>query len=306
VKRRSELQSAPRLSGKRCSSAHRATTIGTRIRRHARGADGNFLPLRGALLTLLTIATFLTIVLIGTDAPGAAASSGRTGRQEPSAAAEDPDRLYDGRDSLPNAEHAAALWERRLHDDPRAFEAAWKLSRACYWLGGHVAPDERRRQYERGVDAGRRATAIAPGSPEGHFWMAANMGALAESFGMRAGLRYRGPIKEALEKVLKIDPAFQHGSADRALGRWYQRVPGLFGGSKRKSLEHLQRSLTYNPDSTISNFFLAETLIDMDRDAEAKAALQKVLDAPIDSEWAPEDREFKEKARVRLQELSRQ
>ena len=62
--------------------------------------------------------------------------------------------------------------------------------------------------------------------------MAANMGALAESFGMRQGLKYRGAIKDALLTVLKLDPAFQHGSADRALGRWYYKVPGLFGGSQ--------------------------------------------------------------------------
>ena len=130
--------------------------------------------------------------------------------------------------------------------------------------------------------------------------MAANMGMLAESFGLRQGLKYRGPIKDALETVLQIDPAYQQGSADRALGRWYFKVPGLFGGSNRRSVEHLQRSLTYNPDSTVSHYFLAETLLDLDRDAEARAELQKVLDAPLDPEWTPEDREFKEKARALL------
>ena len=88
------------------------------------------------------------------------------------------------------------------------------------------------------------------------------MGALAESFGMRQGLKYRGTIKDELLTVLKLDPAFQEGSADRALGRWYYKVPGLFGGSKQKSEEHLKRSLKYGPDSTASHFFLAETLLD--------------------------------------------
>ena len=130
--------------------------------------------------------------------------------------------------------------------------------------------------------------------------MAANMGALAESFGMRQGLKYRGQIKELLLTVLKIDPAYQNGSADRALGRWYFKVPGLFGGSKQKSEAHLRQSLTYAPQSTASHFFLAETLFDLGRDAEARAELQKVLDAPLDPAWAPEDREFKDKARARL------
>jgi len=127
--------------------------------------------------------------------------------------------------------------------------------------------------------------------------MTANMAALAESHGLRHGIKYRGAIKDALEKVLMIDPAFQKGSADRALGRWYFKVPGLFGGSKPKSVEHLQKSLTYDPNSTASHYFLAETLLEMNRKDEARAELQKVIDAPIDPEWAPEDRDFKEKAR---------
>ena len=214
--------------------------------------------------------------------------------------AEDADRLYADRANPASAERAVAIWDDRLMRDGNDFEAAWKLARVCYWLGEHVPRAEQRRQYERGVGAGRRAITIDAKRPDGHFWMAANMGMLAESFGLRQGLKYRGPIKDALETVLRIDPTYQQGSADRALGRWYFKVPGLFGGSNRKSVEHLQRSLTYNPNSTVSHYFLAETLLDMDRAAEARAELQKVLDAPLDPEWAPEDREFKEKARTLL------
>ena len=113
------------------------------------------------------------------------------------------------------------------------------------------------------------------------------MGALAESFGLRQGLKYRGDIKDALETVLRLDPAFQQGSADRALGRWYFKVPGLFGGSDKKSEEHLRKSLTYNPNSASSLFFLAETLIDLGKKAEARPTLQKLLDAPLDPDWVP-------------------
>jgi hypothetical protein len=139
--------------------------------------------------------------------------------------------------------------------------------------------------------------------PEGYFWMAANMGAMAESFGLRAGIKYRGPVKNALETVLKIDRDFQQGSADRALGRWYLKVPRLFGGSKDKSVEHLKQSLTYDPASTASHYFLAETYLEMDRENEARQEAQKVLDLPVNPEWAPEDREFKQKAKALLDRL---
>jgi tetratricopeptide (TPR) repeat protein len=212
----------------------------------------------------------------------------------------DPDALYRERAAITKAREAAAIWDARLAKNPKDFESAWKLARAEYWLGGHDDEPKRRADLERGTDAGRQASMLEPNRPEGYFWMAANMGQLAESFGMRQGLKYRTPIREALETVLRIDPAYQSGSADRALGRWYYKVPGLFGGSKKKSEEHLRKSLTYDPASTASRFFLAETLFELDRKADAIAELQRVVDGPVNPEWEPEDREFKRQAAERL------
>jgi len=212
----------------------------------------------------------------------------------------DPDRLYADRANIASARRAAEAWTSALASDPRNFDAAWKLARADYWLGGHAAEPERRGYLEAGIDAGRKAAALQASRPEGPFWIAANMGALAESYGMRQGLKYRKPIKESLETVLRLDPAFMEGSADRALGRWYFKVPRLFGGDRKLSETHLRKSLSYNPDSTVSHFFLGELLDDEGRNAEARAEWQRVLDAPLSRDWAPEDQEFKEKARRAL------
>jgi tetratricopeptide (TPR) repeat protein len=215
-----------------------------------------------------------------------------------------PDALYADRAHLESARRAEALWSAALAADPTSFDAAWKLARADYWLGGHAPEAERRLFLERGIAAGQKAATLNGSRPEGHFWTAANMGSLAESYGLRAGMKYRKPIKEELETVLHIDPAFQQGSADRALGRWYFKVPGLFGGDRKLAEDHLRASLGYNPASTASHFFLAEVLIDAGRRQEARAELQKVLDAPLDAEWTAEDQEFKAKAVSRLKTLS--
>ncbi len=129
------------------------------------------------------------------------------------------------------------------------------------------------------------------------------MGELAEHFGLRLGLKYRGAIRSELETVLKIDPAYLQGSADRALGRYYHEVPSLFGGSMTRAEQHLRASLTYDENSTISRYFLAELLVDAKRIAEARAELRRVLDAPLSTDWAPEDRDFKKKAAELLAQL---
>jgi tetratricopeptide (TPR) repeat protein len=213
------------------------------------------------------------------------------------------DALYADRGDLTSARRAADLWSAALANNPRDVDSAWKLARADYWLGGHVPTSEQRGSYEKGIEAGRRAIAIDPSRPEGHFWLAANMGALAESSGM-AGLKYRKSIRTELETVLRLNAAFLDGSADRALGRWYYKVPRLFGGSHKQAEAHLKASLTYKGESTATHYFLAELYADDDRVADARAEIQRVLDAPIHPEWAPEDQEFKLKARQLLTTLN--
>lgn len=217
--------------------------------------------------------------------------------------AQDADALYADRANLASATAASTLWSDARKQDPRSFDTAWKLARVSYWLGGHAPEKDRRAHLERGMEAARAAIALEPNRPEGHFWLAANMGTLAESFGLRNGLRYRGPVKQELETVLKLEPGFMNGSADRVLGRWYFRVPKLFGGSNKRAEEYLRSSLKYDENSTISRFFLAEVLIDEDRRPEARAELQKVIDAPLSAEWAPEDQEYKAKATALLARL---
>jgi tetratricopeptide (TPR) repeat protein len=217
---------------------------------------------------------------------------------------DNPDELYRDRATLASAMRAADVWSARLAINPTDFESAWKLAKAQYWLGTNGLPErDRKRALELGVTAARQAVAANAARPEGHFWVAANMGALAESFGLRQGIRYRGAIRQSLETVLRIDPQFQQGSADRALGRWYYKVPGLFGGDNRKSEAHLRKALAYNPQSVITLLFLGETLLDLGQRMEAKRSLEAAIAAPDDPEWAPEDRAFREQARRLLETL---
>jgi len=218
----------------------------------------------------------------------------------------DPDALYKDRENRDSAIKAAEIWAARLAANSKDFESAYRLAQARYWLGTNGLPaPERRAALEAGIVAARAAVAMDSTRPEGHFWMAANMGALAESFGLTQGIKYRGQIKSALLAALKANPAYLDGSADRALGRWYFKVPGLFGGSNRKSEEHLRKALSYNTDSIITRLFLAETLEDLGRVPEARKEAQAAVDAPFDPDWTPEDRRFKEEAKRMLQRLSR-
>ena len=213
------------------------------------------------------------------------------------------DRLYASRGAGTEARRAAELWSAALARNGQDFESAWKLARACYWLGSHLKGDELRVQFERGMAAAQAAIRIAPNKPDGHFWLAATMAGLAESQGMRAGLHYRTPIRESLEKVLQIDPGVPARIGRPRAGPLVLQGAGTLRRQQERvgitppHVAHLQ------PSDTASWYFLAETLIALDRKTDARAALQKVIDAPFDPEWTPEDREWKEKASQKLNEL---
>ena len=239
----------------------------------------------------LTLLTWVTLLLL---------AAGRT-----LAAVDDPDALYRQRADLARAREALAIWDARLQTNPSDFESSWKVARATYWIGPHEDRDAGRRTLERGVTAGKRASAIEPDRSEGYFWTAANMGALAESYGLRQGLKYRGAIKDNLEHVLRIDPAYQKGSAYSALGRWYHLVPALFGGSEARSEEYLRKALTYNADGILVHLYLADTLFERDKDAEALEELSKTIAARRDPDFDPEEREMQAKASAELARRSK-
>src|SRR5262245_14190833 len=103
--------------------------------------------------------------------------------------AADPDALYGKRDDIASAQQAAKIWQSRLQQNPNDFESAWKLAKATYWIGTQGPEAQRRATLEQGITAGRAATKIEPNRPEGHRWLAANMGALAHSSGLRQALK---------------------------------------------------------------------------------------------------------------------
>jgi len=214
----------------------------------------------------------------------------------------DPDLLYRSRDNLSSATRAADIWAGRSNVD---FESAWKLARASYWLGTHDAAAAQRKHLERGVAAAEGAIRLANNRPEGHYWLAANLGHLSEIGGTFEGLKNRGRIRNELERVQAIDPRWQGGAGDEALGEWYATVPRLFGGSDSKAEQHLRTALQYEPNNVSALEFLGEMLLKQGRSSEARDLLQRAINAESDPEWLFEDRELKQKAATVLRTIRR-
>lgn len=214
----------------------------------------------------------------------------------------DPDALFRDREDLGLAAQAAKIWAARLETNPADYDAACKLARAEHWIGERLARD-RTRHFKAGMAAARQAIAAGPERADGYFWLGANLGSHAGAGGILAALRYLKPTRQAFETSVRIDPRFNKGTAWCLLGKYYEAVPGLFGGSKTKAEAMLRRCLAVDPDSIPGHYYLAETLLGLKRADEAREALLAAIAAPVDPDFGPEARVWKRKAARLLQEL---
>jgi tetratricopeptide (TPR) repeat protein len=127
-----------------------------------------------------------------------------------------------------------------------------------------------------------KAVAAEPNAAELQIW---NGIILSTYAGAKGGLGALGLVKEAkasLEHALTLDAQALSGSAYTSLGSLYYQVPGwpVGFGDDEKAEVLLKKALSINPDGIDPNYFYGDYLARSKRFDEAKAALEKALQAP--------------------------
>ena len=212
------------------------------------------------------------------------------------------DDLYAQRGDLAKAKEALAKYQAALAPGDDAYGANWRLARVEYWIGDHTADKTVKKQiFQQGIDHAKKAIELGPNKVEGHFWLGVCYGVYGEAKGVLKSLALVKPIKEAMRRVLEIDPAYDKGGADRVLGRVYHEVPGIAGGSEKKSLEHLLKAVEYGPRVGLNLLYLADTYISLDQIEKARETLEYILTMEPEPELIPETTEEREQARQRLE-----
>ena len=206
--------------------------------------------------------------------------------QTPDELIKQADDLYADMQDMDTAKEALALYRKALLAAENKYEAYWKVSRMLYFVGAHTE-DKKTKQstFSQGVYHAEKAVALEPEKPDAYYWRGVCNGKYGETRGVLKSLSLVKPIKADMNKVIELDRNYEDGGADRVLGRVFFKVPGFAGGSKDKSLEHLQKSKELGPEDALTRVYLAETLLDMKKVDEAKAELDYVLSLQDDSRW---------------------
>lgn len=212
------------------------------------------------------------------------------------------DDLYAERADLAKAKAALATLQEALAAKEDAFSVYWRMSRLSYWIGDHTANKDVKKQiFLQGVEYAKKAIELGPDKADGHFWLGVCYGVYGEAKGVLKSLSLVKPIKEAMRRVLEIDPAYDRGGADRVLGRVFHEVPRIAGGNEKTSLEHLLKAVEYGPRVGLNLLYLADTYISLDRVEEARKTLESILALEPLPDLIPETAEEQAQAREKLE-----
>ena len=214
------------------------------------------------------------------------------------------DRLYTLRENLEKAKDAVATLKRARNPENRNFEVEWKFAQYSYYVGSrrNLSDDESAKFLKYGLNAARIARRLKPDRPEGHFWFGAILGEQSKRSPVTVGIVSIGKIRSAMMRVIEIDPKYAGASAYDALGQVELSSRGLAGGDPKKALENFQKAYELSKDNSYIPLHLAEALLILDRDGEAKKYLQSLIESKAHPDFVPEHAEAVKDAKKLLKE----
>jgi tetratricopeptide (TPR) repeat protein len=211
---------------------------------------------------------------------------------------------YQRREDQAELQTAIDDFQQVLQNDAENYQAAWRLSKA-YWFQGNFSSGEKKPSFEKGIEAGKKAVQINPNQCEGHFWLGINYALLAESSGAFTALGLVDDIKREVNQAMDLDENCECGGPGRVLGKLYSKLPWFKGGSKKKAIALLKKSLDLCPQDTQSRIFLAEIYESEGQKMQALDLLRQVETIEPQPGWIPETKANKISAEKMIRDLQK-
>lgn len=214
------------------------------------------------------------------------------------------DQLFAGRaEDIEKLRQAVNLLGQTRDPSERSYDVEWKFAKYSYFLGKETENEkEADKIFETGKSAGQIASRMHPDRPDGHFWYAANLGELSRISPVTVGIKSVDDIREAMLKVIEIDPSYEGASAYDALGQLELETRNLKGGTAEKAVEFLEKGFSINKGNANILVHLAEAYIAVKRDADARKMINELLQLKADPEFKREHDQAVEKAKRLLRD----
>jgi hypothetical protein len=153
-------------------------------------------------------------------------------------------------------------------------EAAWQFGRACFDRADIATNLAERAEFaEQGIGATRKALERDPRSAPAHYYLAMNLGQLAETRGLGA-LKLVDEMEQEFLRTRDLDEKFDYAGANRNLGLLYREAPSLLSiGSRTKSGREMRRAVELAPGYPDNHLNLIEACLKWSDRNGAKRAL---------------------------------
>jgi tetratricopeptide (TPR) repeat protein len=175
-------------------------------------------------------------------------------------------------------------------------QAARNPSAETHFRTGRKARDSkaRRREFEAGIKVAEARLGQNPDDPEGLYWLANNMGALALERGKMSALPVVPKMEKLLLRLHEVAPTYANGGAARVLGRLYDKAPAMISiGSAKKARLWLERALTIDPDHPGNLAFAAEFFANQGEGQPARDLATRCRQTLDRGEYGPDEAEWR-------------
>ncbi len=216
------------------------------------------------------------------------------------------DSMYDKFDN----QKALEFYQQVLSQNPKDFDAIWRISRAYVDIGEHLPEAQQLAYFEKAKIFADSAISIKPNLAEGYTRRAIATGKISLFKGVWKSIGLVKSVRADCEKAILLNPNDQ--VALYVYARAHQKVAeksklfraplGLGWGSKEESKKLYEKALALEPTSVMFSLDYARLLVDMDQDKAAIVVLQKIPGLPITDE---DDVSNKEEAKKLLEEISK-
>jgi len=210
--------------------------------------------------------------------------------------------MYAQREDLARLQQGIVLLRQAAVADPNSYEAAWRLAKFNYYLATHIDSSERDQKLRDGIAAGKMAVELQGDKPEGHFWLGANYGVSLESETI-TGLASLEGVRKEMAAVLRINEAYQDGSAYMVLGLLDLKAPKIVGGDPQKAVAEMEKGLRFGGKNAFLRLHLAEAYQAVGRPADARAQLNTILSMTPDPGYLPELKDAQRQSRQLLDNI---
>ncbi|NOZ07484.1 MAG: tetratricopeptide repeat protein [FCB group bacterium] len=203
---------------------------------------------------------------------------------------------------------------RLVQNDPGNVEILWRLAQAHFEIADQTDDaDIDRAQLYPGLEAARSALRADSTSARANHWYAVLMGQVGMLEGTRQKIINSYDVRKYALRAIQLDPAYD--GTYHVMGRWHYELGSLNWfekkiaelvytklpeGSYAEAEVFFRKAIQAKPDEIRHYVWLAKTLIEENKESEARLTLQDALalNAATDS-----DRRLQQEARELLEDL---